>query len=229
MKRYGFSLVELVMSIVVIAIALMTVPLMLSQGAKSNQYALMQESILAARTKMGNLLSFQWDEHSSEGNSTVRVIDVRAGDSQLARITAGDANRRVGHIIEDKRRRMTNNEINATLGIETAGVYDDIDDFDGNTSQIVATGAAGVVGDFDYLDNDMNLTTNIFFISDDVNYSEQNITFDFNVSTRTDVVNSSTNIKMVELNVTSVNRDTNFIFRVFSSNIGQSKLYERVK
>ncbi|HIP47310.1 MAG TPA: type II secretion system protein, partial [Campylobacterales bacterium] len=61
MKRSGFSLVELVLSIVIIAIALMTIPLMLNQSAKSNQFALMQESILAARTKMGNILSFKWD------------------------------------------------------------------------------------------------------------------------------------------------------------------------
>ncbi len=232
MKRSGFSLVELVLSIVVIAIALMTVPLMLNQGAKSNQFALMQESILAARTKMGNILSFKWDNNASDLNgSVVRVLDVTDGAIALNRITYDNKNRRRGHIKENRRRRMTDNETNASLGIEVAGEYDDIDDFDGVSSIVAATGATGVRGKFDYLDSDLNLTTTVKYISDDVNYSEQNITFDFNVSSTVNFTAAkSTNIKMVELNATSVNRpDMPFVFRIFSSNIGQSKLYERVK
>lgn len=226
MKRSGFSLVELVLSIVVIAISLMTVPLMLSQGAKSNQFALMQESILAARTKMGNILSFKWDENATDSNgSVVRVLDVTGGDSQLDR-NITKVNRRIGHIVEDRRRRMTDTTVLASLGIEVAGVFDDIDDFDGDSAIVAATGATGVKGKFDYLDNDLNLTTSVVYISDDANYSQQSITFDFNVS---DTSVQSTNIKMVELNATSTNSDFPFVFRIFSSNIGQSKLYERVK
>ncbi len=231
MKRSGFSLVELVFSIVVIAIALMTVPLMLSQSAKSNQFSLMQESILAARTKMGNILSFKWDENASDSNgSVVRVVDVTDGSVALNRIAYSDKNRRKGHIKEDRRRRMTDTEVNASLGQEVADEFDDIDDFDGDSSIVAATGAAGVKGKFDYLDNDLNLTIDVKYISDDVNYSEQNITFDFNVSSAVNfTATKSTNIKMIELNATSVNRDFPFVFRMFSSNIGQSKLYERVK
>lgn len=230
MKRSGFSLVELVLSIVIIAIALMTIPLMLNQSAKSNQFALMQESILAARTKMGNILSFKWDHNASDLNgSVVRVVDVTHGSLALKRITYGSKNRRKGHIKEDRRRRMTDSETNASLGIEGTD-YDDIDDFH-NDSSIVAAAVGGVVGKFDYLDDDLNLTTTIMYISDDINYSEQNLTFDFNVSSAVNFsATKSTNIRMIELNATSVNRsDLPFVFRTFSCNIGQSKLYERVK
>ena len=228
MKREGFSLVELVFSIVVIAIALMTVPLMLSQGAKSNQYALMQESILAARTKMGNILSFKWDNNASDDNNTiVRVMDVQHGTAALDR---NSSVRRVGHIVEDLRRRMRDNVTYASLGQEVADEFDDIDDFDGDAAVVAASGATGVEGKFDYLDEDLNLTTRVRFISDDTNYSKQTISFDFNISTATNDVNLSTNIKMIELNATSTNRvDMPFVFRTFSSNIGQAKLYERVK
>ncbi len=228
MKRSGFSLIELVFAIVIIAISLMSVPLMLGQGAKSNQYALLQESILAARTKMGNILSFKWDNNASDTTmSIVRVVDVQGGDSQLDRNTTF---RRIGHIHEDTRRRMTDVEINATLGQEVVDEFDDIDDFDGLSTVVAPVGVAGVKGKYDYLDQDMNLSTTVRFISDDANYSQQNFTFDFNVSTATNAVANSTNIKMVELNTTSVNRpDEYFVFRVFSTNIGQSKLLERVK
>lgn len=232
MKKSGFSLVELVLSIVVIGISLMTVPLMLNEGAKSNQYALMQESILAARTKMGNILSFRWDENSTDINgSVIRVIDVAVGDSELDRLlTASPKNRRIGHVETDRRRRMTNNERNASLGIEAADVFDDIDDFDG-ASSFVSASAGGVAGQFDYLDNDLNLTTSVKFISDQTDYTLQNINFDFNVSSATSFTGAnSTNIKMIELTTTSINRpDVPFVFRIFSSNIGQSLLYERDK
>ncbi len=228
MKRDGFSLVELVLSIVVIAIALMTVPLMLNTSAKSNQYALTQESILAARTKMGNILSFRWDQNASDANgSVVRVVDVLNGASALDRKMTGDKNRRIGHVREDKRRRMTDQEVNASLGQEGSD-FDDIDDFDGDVSIVAAVGT-GVEGKFDYLDSDLNLTTTVRFISDDTNYSKDTITFDFNVSSQTANVNQSTNIKMIELNASSINMDFPFVFRTFSSNIGQSKLYERIK
>jgi len=229
-KRSGFSLVELVFSIVIIAIALMTAPLMLNQSAKSNQYALMQESILAARTKMGNILSFKWDENTFDKNGTVfRVIDVTDGDSELDRNTTADKERRRGHVYESKRRRMVSTAVNATI-VQEGGVdeFDDIDDFDNKTAVIAVTSATGKEGDFDYLDKDLNLTTTVTFLSDAANYSDQNITFDFNVNNTTADVNS-TNIKMVELNATSTNNDLPFVFRIFSSNIGQAKLYEKEK
>ena len=231
MKKSGFSLVELVLSIVVIAIALMTVPLMLGQSAKSNQYSLMQESILAARTKIDNILSFKWDQDSSEANSSVsRVMDVTVGDSELDRNTTY---RRVGHIKEDGRRRMHDTVTSATLAVDDFDDIDDIDDFDGEVAVIAVLGNNGVVGTegkFDYLQKDINLTTTVRYISDDTNYSEQNITFDFNITDAAKITAGSTNIKMVELNAQSPSMATPFVLRTFSSNIGQSKPpYEAVR
>jgi len=225
-KRSGFSLVELVLSIVVIAIALMTVPLMLGQSAQSNQFSLVQESIMAARTKVGNIISFRWDNNSSEANSSVtRAVDVRGGDSDLNR-TGASSLRRKGHTVRDMRRRMTDSPVFATIGHDD---FDDIDDFDGNVSVIALTGS-GVEGKFDYLDKDLNLTTQVMYISDDANYSATTINFDFNASTGHKNDANSTNIKMIELTVRSSNKkDLPFVFRTFSSNIGQSKLDEKVK
>ena len=123
---------------------------------------------------------------------------------------------------------MQDKETNATaLGMEGVASYDDIDDFNGKSVIVAPVGAATEKGKFDYLDADLNLTTSVKYISDDVNYSQKDISFDFNASYV--ITTGSTNIKMVELNATSVNSDTPFVFRMFSSNIGQSKLYERVK
>ncbi len=230
MKKSGFSLVELVFSIVIIAIALMTVPLMLGQTSQSNQYAMMQESILASRTKMGNILSFRWDDNLSDpSTNTYRVIDVQSGDDDLNRTTD---NRRRGHVNQSRRRRMLVTERNATAIGQESGLFDDIDDFDGNVSTVAAigvNGATGVKGQYDYLDRSMQLKTTVRFISDDANYSQQIIAFDFNTSTAQSDANKSTNIKMITIETNSTNNDVPFVFRSFSSNIGQTRYYQAVR
>ena len=236
MKKSGFSLVELVLSIVIIAIALMTVPLMLGQTSKSNKYAMMQESIFAARTKMENILSFKWDDNLTDAGGIIyRVIDVQSGDGDLNRTVGSGDRRRRGHVVKDRRRRMLIVERNATaIGQEVAGEFDDIDDFDGNISTVSPTGlsgATGVKGQYDYLDESVQLSTTVRYINDDANYSAKTVTFDFNTSTAqaTTAVNTSSNIKMITIETNSTSHDVPFVFRTFSSNIGQGKYYEKVR
>ena len=227
MKRAGFSLIELVLSIVIIAIAVMSIPMMLQESAKNDRYSLLQESILAARTKMGNILSFRWDENSPDGSGSsqiLRVLDVSNGDSELDRV-AGSI-RRVGHVFANKRRRMKDftSATRASDPTDASPPVDDIDDFDGNISTVyMQNGAFG--NSFDYLDKALEMNTTVSFISDNANYASQNINFTFNTTPAPLTIANSTNIKMIELKVaTGVNVDTPFIFRAFSSNIGQSRL-----
>ncbi len=230
MKRAGFSLIELVLSIVIIAIAVMSIPMMLQESAKNDRYSLLQESILASRTKMGNILSFKWDNNSEDGggsSSTLRVLDVNVtngSDSELARVSNG--NRRIGHVFADKRRRFKDLTSSTRASNPTVNtIIDDIDDFDGNVSTVyMQVGAVG--NSFDYLDQSLQMTVAVRFIDDNTNYSLQTINFVFDPTTRKSLnIANSTNIKMIELSVTTgINADTPFVFRAFSSNIGQSNL-----
>jgi len=227
LKRAGFSLIELVLSIVIIAIAVMSIPMMLQESAKNDRYSLLQESILAARTKMGNILSFRWDENSPDGSGSsqiLRVLDVSNGDAELDRVTGSI--RRVGHIFANKRRRMKDlTSATRVSDPSDTGSIDDIDDFDGNSSTVyMQNGAFG--NSFDYLDQALEMNTTVSFVSDSANYASQNINFTFDTTTKAALtLANSTNIKMIELKVTTgVNAATPFIFRAFSSNIGQSRL-----
>ena len=224
-KKAGFSLIELVLSIVIIAIAVMSIPLMLQESAKNDRFSLLQESILAARTKMGNILSFKWDENSPDGNGSriIRVLDVNAGDPALNRTLNL---RRRGHILADKRRRMKDiSSPTRTTATVIDAPMDDIDDFNGDSVSVQPTTAAN----FDYLDQALEMNTTVEYISDATDYNQTTINFDFNVTTRAGLTQiNSTNIKMIELRVTTgVNADTPFVFRAFSSNIGQSRLLVR--
>jgi len=228
LKRAGFSLVELVLAIVIIAISLMSIPMLIGESNKSNQYSLIQESVMAARTKLGNILTFSWDNNSTKINASGAYVDYiivdTSGDDELNRTTA---NFREGHIQDIKRRHFDINTTLATpIGREDAD-FNDIDDFSGTSSQVALNGS-GVKGDFDYLNSsDLNITTLVYFLDDTNTYqgvSAQNINFSFDINNKKA---TSTNIKMIEISVESAYSDDPFILRAFSSNIGANKKLHR--
>jgi len=217
MVKKGFTFIELVVAIVVIGIALMSVPLMLSQASKSNEFSINQEAILAGATKIGDILTYPWNETNS---STIQYIfDVTKGDSDLNR-SKNDNNRRIGNFKAKYRRKFYNQrtEANATLGHDKGNEYDDIDDFNG-VSEIINGSGTG-----DYL-MDLNLSTKVFYISDDANYSSSpTLNFDLNISSAT----PTTNLKMIEVKVyNNTNHELITTLRAFSANIGSYELLYR--
>lgn len=208
----------------------MSIPLMLQQSSKSNSFALVQESILAARTKMGNILSFKWDENSTENTgsiSVIRALDVTDGATDLNR--SGTGVRRRGHAFTNLRRRMFNTPVYPTSVIE--GGLDDVDDFHGQSVEIVDTVTTNEAS-LDYLDVALTLSTQVSYLNiNTVDYDPSSIDVTFDVTQKFALSsNHSTNIKMIELTSTaSGGRDQSFLFRAFTCNIGQSRLYEREK
>ena len=231
--RRGISLIELVLAIVVIAISVMSVPMMLQQGAKSDNFSMMQEAILAARTKMGNILSYQWDDNAIDMNNTegrLRALDVYHGAPALDRNGIYYIERRIGHVYGDLRRKMMAVVTYPSSSVDTD--ITDINDFNGLSSRLAWSAASMPTDKFDYLDRDLNLTTHVYYISDTLisgsDYNDTVINFAFDPSTKKSITNNtdSTNIKMVELDVSSTNYQ-NFLFRVFLSNLGEVNLLEK--
>jgi prepilin-type N-terminal cleavage/methylation domain-containing protein len=225
--RSGFSLIELIFSIVIIAISVMSIPMMLQQSSKSDNFSLLQETILSSHTKMQNIVSYRWDDASSEtDNSVVRVLDVKNGDSELNRTVVASSIRRKGHIVADKRRKMFDV---ATYPTSIVDGTNDIDDFNNIEYTISNGGGNGIAGDLDYIDTNLKMTPHIYYIDDKTDYSLSNITFTFDSDTNKSLsLPNSTNIKMVELVTTSqIDSSIPITFRTFSCNIGQSKLLRR--
>jgi len=221
--KRAFSLIEVVFAIIIISISLMSVPMLLKQSSKSDEFAIIQESILAASTKMGNIISYPWDDNSYDTtNKVLRVLDVSSsGDSELNRDpTSLNQNYRIGHIVADKRRRFFDFiDPGPTYPNSGTAIMNNISAFDGKSVTIGAGGA------YDYKDAGITMSSKVFFVSDATDYSLQDITFNVN---NTSLANS-TNIKMIELNTTSPVLGRNFILRTFMCNIGQSTLLEREK
>ncbi len=216
--RKAASMLELVIAIVVMGIAMMTLPLMLSRVQSNNNFAMQQEAILMARTQVGDIVTYRWDENSSY-NSKIGVLDTNS--AYFTRV--GSSTRRIGHVKGNKRRKFFNSERNASLpntfGTADNGesIPDDIDDFNNKDKNLTGTTNAS----FDYKFSDANTTMKIT-----VQYIDDNNTspvFDFNTS----ALSTTTNIKMITVTLNNSQLDGNLTLRAFSCNIGANQLLRK--
>ncbi len=219
--RNASSMLELVVAIVVMGIAMMTLPLMLTTTQKNNTFAMRQEAIYAARTQISDMLTYFWDENSVDANLSFGVLDTNSTNNIFERVPG--TIRRIGHAKRNKRRKYFTSTTYATSpanlgkdGIEATP--NDIDDFSTGVPTTIqpSTQNADIGFDYKYI---LNMTTTVSYIDD--NFTSGS-TFDFNTSTML----NSTNIKMSTLTITN-NNDFNITLRAYSSNIGASQLLRR--
>ena len=228
--RKAVSLIELIIAIVVMGIAVMSLPLILTQTQSNNALALQQEAILSTKAKIGFISSYPWDQNSWDGTGSIfRVLDTSASPSADNAFATADI-RRIGHIQTDKRRRLwdvgnanraPNNEVTA------APNEDDIDDFDSHDDNITIADPTQM----DYIFA-LTMTPEIVYLRDSLsagNYLNSNtIQFDFDATNTETNTSRPTNIKMITVRtVSQVGNDVNVSLRSFASNIGQSKISKR--
>jgi len=221
--KKAFSLIEVVFAIVIVSISLMSVPMLLKEASKSDEYSIIQESVLAASTKMGNIISYPWDDSSYDTtNKILRVLDVSSGDSELDRYLASvNQNYRIGHVVGDQRRRFFDSVAYPGGKYPTSGTatLNNISAFNGQSFTIGGSGA------YDYKDASITMVSKVYYISDATDYSLQDISITLTPTS----IATSTNIKVIELNTTSPMLSRSFILRTFMCNIGQSNLLVRTK
>lgn len=117
-NRLAFTLIELIFAIVIIAISVISLPMMNQTVAKGLEGNLAQEALFSAISEINIATSYAWDENSllDTNLSTASGVDtlsrvIRTGttgdcaDSGLNDSAGNDINRRTGHI----NRRCLNN------------------------------------------------------------------------------------------------------------------------
>lgn len=224
--RKAASMIELVIAIVVMGIAVMSLPMILTQSQNSNALALQQEAIMATKARLAYILSYEWDAHSYDINSSVsRVLDTtNSSDAHDDFDVALIDTRRKGHVNADKRRRLrdsTDLERNATTF--SNNTLQDLDDFSFSSYH---DENASITAIDDYIFQ-VNLHSDVSFVDDGkdlgIDYDSTSTTFTFNKSpTKT----NPTNIKMVT--VTTTGDNINITMRAFASNIGESTILKKV-
>lgn len=212
------SMIELVFAIVIMGIAVMSLPLILTQVQNNNAFAMQQEAILAAKSKIGDILTYEWDDNSYDATAQRSYVLDTTSDANLSRVVG--TTRRVGHVNAEDRRKLFDVTTNATaagaLGLEGA-TLNDIDDFNNQPTTISATLENAGKG-LDYVFT-LTLTPTITYASDTATYSNailNNFTFNFANA------NAITNIKTISVQVTG--GDQNITLRAFACNIGESTL-----
>jgi Tfp pilus assembly protein PilV len=232
--RRAIALIELIFAIVVIGITLLAVPNLLSTTTKASSSAITQEAVSNGASHLEMILSQYWDEQSSKAYDNP-ILYVSGGNSKLNEAKDSFNNpigRRVGSNKETPRRfakDKSGNKIFATPpsnfgfdGAET--IADDIDDFANSNYSLVNRENADVsVGE--YKDTRVNISTMVYYIPDNANYSSSSVVFNNPFSNK---ANRSTNIKAIKVTITSPN-DTNkkIVLNGFSCNIGSQKLRRR--
>jgi archaellin len=231
--RKGVAMIELIFSIVVMGIVLMSAPMLMSTAAKSGYVGLQQEGINEASTMINMIMSYHWDENNADPSYIDNLLVVTNGESELDQ--AGTTKRRIGtpkessraFVREDGTANLTASpstsfgEGNDNGSAETEN--DDIDDFHGTTVALT-TATAGV----DYADT-IQIVTAINYIDDKRNYNSSSINF---TPAYANIAGDPTsNIKHIQVTLTSTSGveelDKTIVLHAFSSNIGAYKFEER--
>jgi prepilin-type N-terminal cleavage/methylation domain-containing protein len=199
-RRAAFTLIELIFAIVIIAISVLSLPMMnqaVSKGIDSN---IVQEAIFAAATKLNEALSTNWDENSIETNTTntyARVIEATTGQC--------DANRRMpGHINQPLHRRCLDD---STVGVANSNTNADVDALD----------------DMEHGDQDIFVDTT----AEAAGYKDS-YTYAMSVThPATFGPTSNSNIKEISITVKDSTPKTVVNLKTYSCNIGEVDYYSR--
>jgi type II secretory pathway pseudopilin PulG len=213
LKKYSFTLIELVVAIVVVGIVVTAIPALLNRGASIQETNLKEKSFFNAFALLTLIQTQEWDENNTKDDNYYKVLTAENGDSELKCS-------RIGTVLLDNDSGAdcanTNHKTSA-IGVdstETKGdesTYDDIDDFN----------------EFYTVVDDINISVSVRYMDDGVtngvDYSAKNIYF-----SESDAAVSGTNLKFVVLSVRKV--DTNELISVLkytTSNIGMVKIESR--
>lgn len=234
-KRSAFTLIELIFTIVIIAIIVLSIPMMTQVTSETLEGSIDQEAIFGTSAKVLQVLSFPWDENSSdielvlEGANVISgIVDIPIGTSSL------DFNStacRSGVINRFCRIDNEGSEVNVSnLGNDhTSVLIRGIDDSNG-TSTLNAGSAQGYK-------NQYRTITTIAYVSDNNHSGGGQINYnDFNPFGGNSFIFSSQNIvgpSNLRMITVTTERNENGIWnpvtvlRSYAANIGEIKPYKR--
>lgn len=210
-KKAAFSLIELIFAIVVIAIVIMSLPMMNQSVNKGIDSSIAQEAIFAASTKLNEALSATWDDNSVEPGATyslARVIDIGQRCNNI--VTDKYYRRKQGHIVEIYHRRCLESNTTTAANSNTNSDITSLDDMKVTTPTDLflnmAASAEGYKKEYTY-------TTDI---------SNSNVKFPSNLA-------SNLNIKKIIVEITNKNSgDIVTSLKAYSFNIGEVDIYTKV-
>ena len=202
--KSAFTMIELIFAIVIIGIAVISLPMMTQATSKGVEENLVQEAIFAASAELNQVLSYRWDENSKESDTYLSKVAWTSDCNSSTKL-------RPGHISQTLHRRCVDSNTSAptptaSLGLESGEVIpDDIDDVNQSKHDIFV----------DYINSSTGYKESY--------KSEINISYaDFG-----SVVAADKNIKKVQVTISDSNNNTITSLKAYSANIGEIDYYKR--
>jgi len=204
-KKSAFTLIELIFAIIVIAITVVSLPVMNQVLAKDTDANLIQEAVFAAATELNELTTVHWDENSIDPNNANGLANVINIDNTCENNISSSRYRfRPGHILQPYHRRCLN-----------------------NLTQTAAHTHATAV---DAVEDQLHLTRHIFL---NPSPSEEGYKNDYNstltITSYTPSFNATpeANLKQVTANILDENGNTLVSLTTYIANIGEVDYYKR--
>ena len=233
----AIAMIELIFSLVIIGIVLLSAPMLIHQSIQSSNVALQQESISAGAAHAGVLLSMHWDEANSNlaaGTSpildtnrsvTPNPLNFNSGNlaglngvsGRISLVGGTQIYQPVPTFGSDLTASTDTNESDFTK-------FDDIDDFHNSHLGITVYNAQNSSADIgDYVDVALDMHTTVTYVEDRPvsNTLSPSINIGGSLSNSVAV---PTNIKFIHINITSKSGikelEKNISLEAFSCNIG---------
>lgn len=236
MKK-GFTLIELIFTIVILAITTMAIPRIVAQTTELNALAIKEELVYNAKAFMSRISKAQWDsayaaDASCGGDASCmdRILTVTPGVDD-----SGNSTKEVRPgILPEASRRGISSQAPATKkqfgrnGISFGGGrYNDIDDFDRFTTDITVGNLVGSSSRGDFILN-TRINVDVDYVAEPFSAAEYATGTDIRGVLSDQPSNGAyTNIKMVRVAATDLNDAVakdgtakSVVLKAFLSNIG---------
>lgn len=221
MRRTAFTMIELIFAIIVISIVVISMPMMMKTNEDAVAGNIVQEALFASSAKMMQVLSYPWDENSTDNTGVYgKVIDISGGTAAYKRSDA-NSSYRVGHILQDNHRRFhdyTSPYANTIGALATNVATPTALNNTGQTNVPFDNPLSSATG---YKKN-YTMDVNVSYIADG-NPTAGNVN-SFNFDTTT--VGGPTNMKLITVTIKDANGDLTRL-RSYSANIGEFDFAKR--
>ena len=210
-KSNAFTLIEILVSLMVIGIVAVTLPIMLQTSTEAVKTTAKEEVFYQEFSLLQLVNTLYFDENNTVDDNFYKDLNATGGDNALLIRSYPDGLNRIGkHQINNNVLRSGTNATVSAVGIdsgETQGddsTYDDIDDYNDYNETLLSYG-------------NVLLKVKVKYIKDNANYSSKNIVFNFDYNT--DI--NYTNIKLITVSATVDNQNISISYPAM--NIGASK------
>ena len=218
MIKRAFSTIELIFTIVIIAIVFTVIPKIIFSLSKNDSFAIRQDALFNGISLVSHISKLPWDNNNTANDKILRTQSGRFDCNQSSNFY------RIGGFVGS--RNCLGNDLfdfNASAIAREDEFYNDIDDFNGSETNT------------SYNESELyGLHTRVSYIDDEniirYNYDNQSaaISLDANIST------ISTNIKAIDINITyqgkkATKRGKSISqFKYHAANIGQTYVRKRM-